>query len=63
LMDKLRQEYSSMEHFCSKQIIINTFSAGLIESTTNKNYYELIEQADKALYQAKISGKNCMIVK
>jgi diguanylate cyclase (GGDEF)-like protein len=47
-------------HFSSEQINI-TASFGIAESRTNGEYKDIIRLADKALYQAKDSGRNCIV--
>jgi diguanylate cyclase (GGDEF)-like protein/PAS domain S-box-containing protein len=42
------------------EVIAVTFSAGLVELDDGMNRSELLEAADKALYRAKHSGRNCL---
>jgi len=42
------------------ETIAVTFSAGLVEVDGKANRSELLEAADKALYRAKHSGRNCL---
>jgi PleD family two-component response regulator len=42
------------------QKIAVTFSAGLVELSGEVGRSELLEAADKALYRAKRSGRNCL---
>jgi diguanylate cyclase (GGDEF)-like protein len=49
----------------SNQLGRVTISIGVsfIDSGHNKNIEELVEMADKALYEAKKSGRNCFVIK
>ena len=59
LVNKLRDKIAqSPIHFNQKRVSI-TLSAGLTEPVENDNIVSLYERADKALYKAKHSGRNC----
>ncbi|NNE64302.1 MAG: diguanylate cyclase [Gammaproteobacteria bacterium] len=59
LVNKLRDKIAqSPIHFNQKRVSI-TLSAGLTAPVENDNIESLYERADKALYKAKHSGRNC----
>ncbi len=54
-----------LDTFCNESFLVGTrtsfktsVSCGIAKFDVNKNYYECISNADKALYKAKINGKN-----
>lgn len=60
LLDQLRQKIQSTSVECSEQQISYTISCGVtnFKNAASTRLDELIHQADVALYQAKISGRN-----
>lgn len=62
IADYIREKIASTSFkFKNKKINI-TVSIGVAEMTNEKNIEELIDKADKAMYQAKKSGKNRVAV-
>ena len=62
MIEKLRHSISASNfHFNQKQISL-TVSAGLTETRQDDTVESIFERADKALYQAKNSGRNCQFV-
>lgn len=57
VLNVIRNKFNA---FYSKKQIIMSFSAG-IQAYTNQSLYELIEQADQKLFDAKANGKNQII--
>jgi len=62
MIEKLRHSISDSNfHFNQKQVSL-TVSAGLTETRQDDTVESIFERADKALYQAKNSGRNCQFV-
>jgi len=59
ITEKIKYDIANT-HFSSEQINI-TASFGIAESRKNCEYKGIIRLADKALYQAKDSGRNCIV--
>lgn len=59
LANRLRQSYANTPHMINDEIIQSTISIGVVEaSALGNDYNAVIDGADKALYQAKNSGRN-----
>ena len=59
LVNKLRDKISQSPIHCNQQRVSLTLSAGLTEPVKNDSIEALFDRADKALYKAKNSGRNC----
>ena len=59
LVNKLRQTVANSSIHCKQERVMLTLSAGLTEPRDDDNAKSLYERADKALYRAKNSGRNC----
>lgn len=62
LIEKLRQTIATCKIHFKKQPLSLTVSAGITETRSGDNVESIYERADKALYQAKNSGRNCQVV-
>jgi diguanylate cyclase (GGDEF)-like protein len=62
IMDKLRVSFSELLHHYEKGGFSCQFSCGIASYPTFGTATELINKADKALYVAKNSGRNCVII-
>lgn len=59
LANRLRQSYANTPHMINGEVIQSTISIGVVEATSQaSDYNAVIDGADKALYQAKNSGRN-----
>lgn len=59
LANRLRQSYANTPHVIQEEVIQSTISIGVTESSSlGDDYNAVIAGADKALYQAKNSGRN-----
>lgn len=64
-LDEIRRSFSKLLHRSSDPLVefSATFSAGLAKLDDNINSVdELVQAADKALYEAKAKGRNCIVV-
>ena len=61
LVDKLRTTIADSSIHCKQERVVLTLSAGLTEPKNDDVAKSLYERADKALYRAKNSGRNCQI--
>jgi diguanylate cyclase len=62
LVDKMRKGIAdSSFHFKGEPVSL-TLSAGITETRDGDSYETIYERADKALYQAKNSGRNCQVI-
>ena len=59
LVNKLRTAIANSSIHCKQERVVLTLSAGLTEPRDDDVAKSLYERADKALYQAKNSGRNC----
>jgi len=59
LVNKLRTTIASSSIHCKQERVVLTLSAGLTEPSDDDVAKSLYERADKALYRAKNSGRNC----
>jgi len=57
-MDNLKKKIEEIEFKVNNQLIKITLSGGVAGLTSENDFNELFEKADKALYQAKQKGKN-----
>ncbi len=62
LVEKLRQSIADIKMHFKKKPLRLTVSAGITESRTGDTVESIYERADKALYQAKNSGRDCQVV-
>lgn len=59
MANRLRQTYANTPHIINNEVIQSTISIGVTEaSSLGDDHHEVIAWADKALYQAKESGRN-----
>ncbi|MBC8211957.1 MAG: diguanylate cyclase [Gammaproteobacteria bacterium] len=61
LIEKIRQEFSALEHFHETGSFNVSFSAGIAYSTTYHTLEDIVHAADNGLYQAKAQGRNCVV--
>ena len=59
LAERFRQKIMSIANTAVNQI---TISIGVAKLSKDENIISIIDRADKALYQAKKNGKNCIVV-
>jgi len=62
VMNEIREHFSMVSHHAGEKEFNVTFSCGLAEYPYFDTSSELNEAADKALYQAKNAGRNCVQV-
>ncbi len=62
VLDDIRESFSQMVHTADGQEFQITFSAGMAEAPPHSDAYNISESADKALYEAKRSGRNKIVV-
>jgi diguanylate cyclase (GGDEF)-like protein len=61
--DRLRAEFAQLMHESDKaEPFASTFSAGIAVLEGHRTAREMILAADRALYQAKGNGRNCVVV-
>jgi diguanylate cyclase (GGDEF)-like protein len=62
IAEKLRKHIESLVFNCNNHEIRCTFSIGVYHAQTSKCLEEEVDFADKALYQAKAAGRNCVVL-
>ncbi|MCP4187992.1 MAG: GGDEF domain-containing protein [Gammaproteobacteria bacterium] len=62
LVNKLRETIASSSIHCKQERVALTLSAGITEPRDDDVVKSLYERADKALYRAKSSGRNCQFI-
>lgn len=62
LIDELREHFSRLRFLAGTLRFHSTFSAGITSGQPNSTVESLIEQADRAMYQAKHAGRNRCLV-
>lgn len=60
VLDELRESFSRVQHQFTNSTFTCTFSCGVAEASPDIEASHLTELADRALYQAKHSGRNCV---
>ncbi len=60
-LDDVRQSFADLSHFANGQEFKVTFSCGVASWPPNGESAGLSEAADKALYEAKHAGRNCIV--
>lgn len=64
--ERLRSKIENHQFKCNKNKILVTISIGISEEKSIRekdDIYNMIVKADKALYEAKKSGRNCIFCK
>ncbi len=61
-LDTLRREFSAIRHFGAKNVFSVTFSVGIAAFPEIKAAVNLATAADRALYDAKGAGRNCVVL-
>lgn len=61
-LDTLRREFSAVRHFGSKNVFSVTFSVGIACFPEIHGAVNLATAADRALYDAKRAGRNCVVL-
>ena len=61
-LDTLRREFSAIRHFGSKNVFSVTFSVGIACFPEIHGAVNLATAADRALYDAKGAGRNCVVL-
>ncbi|MDD4963805.1 MAG: diguanylate cyclase [Gallionella sp.] len=61
VLDKIREDFSSLSHFADKLEFSVTFSCGVADVMNFNDATRLCNAADKALYQAKHQGRNQVV--
>lgn len=62
VIDNLRQQFEEIHYTHEKGEFSSTFSAGIASFPANKDMESLIASADEALYTAKESGRNQVVI-
>ncbi|MDO8702139.1 MAG: diguanylate cyclase [Undibacterium sp.] len=62
VLDQVRQAFFKIQQFSEQGEFSVSFSAGIAELTQTQDTDELFDSADAALYSAKHSGKNCIVL-
>lgn len=62
IAERIRQEFSQMRHILNKHEFRCTLSAGIATYAALDTATELTKKADKALYEAKALGRNCLVI-
>ena len=62
LLNELREAFSNIEYEANKRIFSATFSVGIAMLEQYEDAISLNDAADKALYQAKETGRNQVIL-
>ncbi|HEU5338241.1 MAG TPA: diguanylate cyclase [Sulfuricaulis sp.] len=62
LMDKLRDDFAELRHQASEKLFRATFSCGIAAVSGQIKASDLIDLADRALYQAKHKGRNQVVL-
>lgn len=58
--EEIRAKIESLKFICKQQAVSCTVSLGVVSDFVNEaNFEQLIERADKSLYEAKAQGRNC----
>ncbi len=61
-LEEVRESFASLSHFANGQEFKVTFSCGVASAPPNGESAGISESADKALYEAKRSGRNRIVV-
>lgn len=61
-LEEVRESFADLVHFANGQEFKVTFSCGIAGARPDGESAGLSEAADKALYKAKNSGRNCIVV-
>lgn len=62
VMDELRDAFSRLNHLAEGKEFFVTFSCGIAEVALFGDAIKLGDSADKALYEAKHAGRNCVVL-
>lgn len=62
VLDQVRQVFCKIQQFSESGDFSVSFSAGIADLAPTSNVDELFDTADAALYSAKHSGKNCIVL-
>lgn len=62
VMDELRDAFSRLTHLAEGKEFFVTFSCGIAEVALFGDAIKLGDSADKALYEAKHAGRNCVVL-
>ena len=62
VLDQIRQTFSTLYQHSEQGEFAVSFSAGIAEMAPNQDLDVLFDRADAALYSAKHSGKNCIVL-
>lgn len=61
VLDRIRSDFGQIEHPFNETWFSATFSGGVAQLRPGTSAAELIKQADEALYQAKLAGRNRIV--
>ena len=61
VLDRIREAFSKIRHFCGTKDFTASFSAGVVEFSSGQTASEFIALADQVLYRAKAGGRNCVL--